>query len=273
MKKSNRIARKPDSAPRNAQAKRPDRNPDKLPNKPCGKVSKKPREASGFVPIAALGEEIACLEHQRLIKDGAAFMLKTEWPQEKLEPLTREQARAWLDEKVICAMIPHEFRRDFRHRESATNHASGLCLGELLRDDQISGLNALGADGIPIQKQVEGAIASWLSYAEHMKETNPNAAATLKEASGVLTWDRMEDLIKLERGGYLTATTVKFFLGLVRQADQMPLQQAIVFLDGICDLIEYHPGLADEREALEKMLEGQAMIGNSAAAKTHLHAA
>lgn len=53
----------------------------------------------------------------------------------------------------------------------------------------------------------------------------------------------------------------------------MPVKEAAEYLAALADLIEYHPGLADESRSLREFLDGQSTLGRSAAIQENLSAA
>lgn len=216
MKKSNRVARKGDTAPTGAQSKA-------TPASPAASGAAESTKPRNLTPI--YGNEIACFDDQRLYRDGHTYYLVTDYvsmeqegtekdgPGQTVLELTREQVRAWLDATVIKEMIPHVFQRDFRHRNRGYTASTtpDFTLGELLSDDSINGLNKLGAEGVPIAAQVAGAVQSWLTYAEWLRESPAlGGLDAVKTAPGILDCEHFECVHAKARGRFLNAQTANF---------------------------------------------------------------
>lgn len=282
MKKSNRIAPKGDTARTRAQAKHTARDGAVSPTKaerPADPGEAESSETRNLTPI--YGNQIGGFCDQRLYRDGHTYYVVTDYgvvsqetpglpdiPGQTVCELTRAQARAWLDATVIEEMIPHEFQRDFRHRHRGRTASAtpNLTLGEVLSDDSINGLNRLGAEGVSVAAQVSGAVASWLSYAEWLKENHPARGAELvKAAPGILECEHYERVHAEARGSFLSAAGARLYRELIARARQMPVTEAAEYLDGLADLIEYHPALADEFNSLRGFLDGECLLGRSGA--------
>jgi hypothetical protein len=67
------------------------------------------------------------------------------------------------------------------------------------------------------------------------------------------------------RSQFLSRNGAHFYQRLAEAARKMPLNEARDYLDGLADLIEYHPGLADERQALYDLLTGECTLVKSRA--------
>ena len=306
-------AKNGDTATKSAQAKRPAKSPDQSirisPLPRAGVTHEKPLNGNGaqskatptspansgaaesakprnLTPI--YGSEIGSFESQRLYRDGHTYYLVTDYeivsletpglpdmPGQTVQEMTREQARAWLDATVIEQMIPAEFHRDFRHRRRAWTPSTtpDLMLGEVLSVDSLNGLNKLGADGVNVPAQVAGAVASWLSYAQWLTENRANGADEVKAAPGVLESEFYEHVHAQARASFLSEGGAQLYRALLTQARQMPLADAEKHLSRLADLIEYHPGLADEFKALNELLDAQSLLGKSTALKQTLEPA
>lgn len=273
--KTNRISRKARTAAKAAQAKRP--HPSRAKSAKASTVAPG-AETRNLTPI--YGHEIGSFDGQRLFRDGPTYYLVSDYnemdvdepgtalcPGQTVLRLNREQARAWLDAEVIGAMIPHEFQRDFRHRwrGRADSATPDLTLGELLSEDSIDGLNRLGAEGVSVAAQVAGAVASWLRYAEWLRDGALGGFDAVKAAPGILECEHYEHVHAEARGSFIDADGVKLYQELIARARQMPLAEAAAYLEGLAGLIEYHPALADEVRSLREFLDGACLLGRSSA--------
>ena len=89
----------------------------------------------------------------------------------------------------------------------------------------------------------------------------------VQAAPGLLDCSHFEKAISEQRSQFITAETAEFFRGLISRARDLPLAEATTYLDNLGDLIEYHPGFADELRYIRETVEGEFMLGRSPALK------
>ena len=98
------------------------------------------------------------------------------------------------------------------------------------------------------------------------------AAERVKAAPGILDCENFDCMIARQRQSFLSPSNARLFAPLVAKARQMPFAEARDYLKNLADLIEHHPGLADEHKQLMDLAEADYQLGRSPAVIAALNA-
>lgn len=138
-------------------------------------------------------------------------------------------------------------------------------LKKLVGDERAKELLEIGVKlGVSPFDQLASAAQCWISYYRRQEKKGGDfSEGEMRGVVGALNPEQWEHIVSLERQFWISARGRDLYMELIGRIRRAPLDESMAIAEGLLNLVQWHPGFADERASLGLLLEGYDQIGMS----------